>query len=88
MTHEETLTIQNETGLHARPAALLVKGAGQFQSQIQLVKGDKQADAKSLLGVMSLSVRKGDELVIRAEGDDAADAARSLRQLIENGLGE
>ncbi|OYD06901.1 HPr family phosphocarrier protein [Paludifilum halophilum] len=85
---EEKITIQNKSGLHARPAALLVKEAGNYTSNIQLVKEDKQADAKSLLGVMSLSVRKGDEIAIRAEGEDEDQAAQQLRDLIESGLGE
>ncbi|MDA8351625.1 MAG: HPr family phosphocarrier protein [Firmicutes bacterium] len=86
--YEETLTISNETGLHARPAALLVKEAGKFECSIKLVKEGKEVDAKSLLGVMSLSVRQGEEITLRAEGDDAEQAVKTLRQLIESGLGE
>jgi phosphocarrier protein HPr len=83
---ETTIVIQNESGLHARPAALLVQEAGKYESQVQLVKAGKQVDAKSLLGVMSLSVRKGDEITIRAEGNDAEAAVNGLRSLIESGL--
>ncbi|SDW76371.1 phosphocarrier protein [Marininema mesophilum] len=88
MNYEEKVTIQNETGLHARPAAQLVKEAGSFQSTIQLIKGTQEADAKSLLGVMSLSVGKGDELIIRADGEDATEAVQALQQLITTQLSD
>ncbi|MDR6225758.1 HPr family phosphocarrier protein [Desmospora profundinema] len=83
---EQTLTIPNQTGLHARPAALLVKEAGRYASQVYIAKGDKQADAKSLLGVMSLSIRGGEEIAIRAEGDDEKEAVQALAQWIANEL--
>ncbi|SFS31000.1 HPr family phosphocarrier protein [Marininema halotolerans] len=83
MNYEETVTIPNETGLHARPASQVVKTAGAYQSKIRLIKGSQEADAKSLLGVMSLSAGRGDELIIRAEGDDATEAVKALCQLIE-----
>ncbi|PTM56517.1 HPr family phosphocarrier protein [Desmospora activa] len=83
---EQQLTITNQTGLHARPAAQLVKEAGQFSSQIYLVKDGKQADAKSLLGVMSLAIRGGEEITIRAEGEDEKEAVQALTQWIENEL--
>lgn len=84
---EKTLTIQHPSGLHARPASLLVQEAGKFESKITLVKAGKEVDAKSLLGVMSLAVKKGDEITIRAEGADAEQAVSALVERLEN-LGE
>ncbi|SMO77829.1 phosphocarrier protein [Melghirimyces algeriensis] len=86
--YQENVIIQNESGLHARPAALLVKEAGNFSSEIQLVKNGKEANAKSLLGLMSLSIQKGDEITLKAEGEDAEKAVTTLRQLIESGFNE
>jgi phosphocarrier protein HPr len=66
---------------------LLVQEAGKFESKITLVKAGKEVDAKSLLGVMSLAVKKGDEITIRAEGADAEQAVSALVERLEN-LGE
>jgi phosphocarrier protein HPr len=84
---EKTLTIQHPSGLHARPASLLVQEASKFQSKITLVKAGKEVDAKSLLGVMSLAVKQGDEITVRAEGADAEQAVSALVERLEN-LGE
>ncbi|MBN2910353.1 HPr family phosphocarrier protein [Polycladomyces sp. WAk] len=84
---EKTLTIQHPSGLHARPASLLVQEASKFESKITLVKAEKEVDAKSLLGVMSLAVKQGDEITIRAEGADAEQAVSALVDRLEN-LGE
>jgi phosphocarrier protein len=80
---QKKVTITNPSGLHARPAALLVKEAGKFSSKIQLVKDEKEVDAKSLLGVMSLAAKQNDEIVIKAEGEDAEEAVNQLAQFIE-----
>ncbi|MDN4594277.1 HPr family phosphocarrier protein [Polycladomyces subterraneus] len=84
---EKKLTIQHPSGLHARPASLLVQEASKFESKITLVKAGKEVDAKSLLGVMSLAVKQGDEITIRAEGADAEQAVSALVERLEN-LGE
>ncbi|BCU83044.1 phosphocarrier protein HPr [Polycladomyces abyssicola] len=81
---EKTLTIQHPSGLHARPASLLVQEASKFQSKITLVKAGKEVDAKSLLGVMSLAVKQGDEITVRAEGADAEQAVSALVERLEN----
>ena len=62
--------INDELGIHARPAGLLVKEAKQFNSTITLECGGKKAAAKGLMGVMGLAVKKGNEVTITAEGDD------------------
>ena len=80
---QKKVTISNPSGLHARPAALLVKEAGKFTSKVQLVKEEKEVDAKSLLGVMSLAAKQNDEIIVQAEGEDAEEAVNHLAQFIE-----
>lgn len=81
MVEKET-TVGPEAGLHARPAARFVKTAKGFSSEITVIKGDKEANAKSSLKVMTLAAKKGDGITIRAEGDDAQEAVDSLVELI------
>ncbi len=81
MAERET-TVGPEEGLHARPAAQFVKTAKQFSSDIVVIKKDKEANAKSPLKIMTLRAKKGDTIVIRAEGDDAQEAVDALAELI------
>ncbi|SEM92895.1 HPr family phosphocarrier protein [Lihuaxuella thermophila] len=81
---EKTVTIKNPSGLHARPASLLVKEAGSFKSTIKIIKNEKVVDAKSLLGVMSLAAKQNDTLTVRAEGEDAEAAVEKLASFLEN----
>jgi len=71
---ERTLTITSEHGLHARPAALFTQAAAAAGIPVRIAKGDRSVDATSILGVISLGVDHGDEVVITAtgEGDEAA----------------
>lgn len=80
---EKTITINNPSGLHARPAALLVKEASNFRSAIKLVKNGKEVDAKSLLGVMSLAAKQNDQITVRAEGEDAEAAVNHIAAFLE-----
>ncbi|MBH8598461.1 HPr family phosphocarrier protein [Thermoactinomyces sp. CICC 10523] len=80
---EKTITINNQSGLHARPAALLVKEASNFKSAIKLVKNGKEVDAKSLLGVMSLAAKQNDQITVRAEGEDAEAAVNHIAAFLE-----
>ena len=81
---ERKVTVQNKTGLHARPAALFVQKASQFTSDINIVKGDKEISAKSIMGVMSLAVGPGVEIIIKASGDDAQAAVDVLVELVQS----
>lgn len=85
---ENTVVITNKVGLHARPATLFVQEAARFQAQIQVRHGEKNANAKSILGVLKLSASQGTELFIRAEGDDAAEAVQALVALVERKFDE
>ncbi len=78
----KTVTIINETGLHARPASVFVQRASKFQSDIRLVKNEREANAKSIISVLSLTARKGASLLIAAEGPDEVDAVETLAKLL------
>lgn len=80
---EQTLEITNKIGLHARPAALLVKTAAAFKSDITLVKGDKSVSAKSMLAVMGAGIKAGDTITVRASGEDEEQALTAVTALIE-----
>lgn len=85
------LVIRNPSGLHARPAALFVRTAGQFGSKVTVANpaaGKGPVDAKSILSVLTLGVSSGTEIEVAAEGGDAEAALAAIREAVENGLGE
>lgn len=84
----EKVQITNPTGLHARPAALFVKAASKFTSNIWLTKDSKKVNAKSIMGLMSLAASKDALITIEAEGEDAEVAVKELVDLVVTGLGE
>jgi len=69
-----------ETGIHARPATILVQTASKFSSDINLVYNEKSVNLKSIMGVMSLGVGQGADVTITAEGDDEADAMKAIEE--------
>ena len=75
---------KNTIGLHARPAALFVKKAAEFESKIKVVKEDKEADAKSIISIMALGAVKGAEIVISANGEDSDSAVDALVELLDS----
>ncbi|WP_026882274.1 HPr family phosphocarrier protein [Clostridium akagii] len=77
-------TVKSATGLHARPATLLVKKASSFKSDISIENKGKKANIKSLIGVLSLGVTKGSVVKVIASGDDEALAAEEIVKLIES----
>ncbi|MCX7749228.1 MAG: HPr family phosphocarrier protein [Clostridia bacterium] len=85
---EETVEISNPSGLHARPAAMFVQAAGKYTSNIWIIKDERKVNAKSIMGLMSLAVSKGSEIIIGAEGEDEQTAVNDLIDLIESGFGE
>ncbi|PMQ00825.1 MAG: phosphocarrier protein HPr [Dictyoglomus sp. NZ13-RE01] len=82
------LTLKNKTGLHARPAAIFVQTASKFKSRITIKANGKEADAKSILKVLTLGANKGTKIIIEVEGEDEEEALKTLSELIESGLGE
>ena len=88
--YSKTTTIVNKTGLHARPASEFVKAATQFDSKVSIrrVGAEDEANAKSIVFVLSLGLSKGTEVEVIARGDDEQAAVDSLVALIESGFGE
>jgi phosphocarrier protein len=79
---EREVEIVNRLGLHARAAAKLVRKAGQYRAQVDLVKDDEIVDAKSILGLMGLAAAQGTRITIRCEGEDETDAMAGVSALI------
>ncbi|NLM76254.1 MAG: HPr family phosphocarrier protein [Clostridiaceae bacterium] len=82
------VTLNNSTGLHARPATLVVKEASKFKSKITIKKGEKSSDSKRIMEVLALDAQKGDTLEIIADGPDETEALKALKELIENNFNE
>ena len=78
--------IKDEIGIHARPAGLLVKAAGKFQSKIMLIKGDKSAEATKLFGIMGMGVKQGDEVTVTADGADEDTAISAMETFFKANL--
>jgi phosphotransferase system HPr (HPr) family protein len=85
---EITLTVKHEAGLHARPASLFVQTAKRFQSDVKVKHGEREANAKSILNVLTLGAVQGAVVTIRAEGEDAQEALDALEELITSNFGE
>ena len=85
---EATTTIENKTGIHARPASQFVQKASSFKSKIQIKAKGKTVDAKSILMIMSMGLVKGTEITIAADGPDEADAVAALKQMVDDKFGE
>ena len=83
-----TLAVEHEVGLHARPASLFVQTAKQFESDITVIHGEREANGKSILTVLTLGAHKGAEITIHAQGEDADQALAALQALIEDNFGE
>lgn len=87
MTSRE-ITIKNSVGLHARPATFFIQKANTFKSSIWVESGDKRANAKSLLGVLSLAIVSGTTVTLIADGPDENEALDGLTALIDSGFSE
>ena len=81
-------TIRNKLGLHARAAAKIVQTSSQFQSRILIIKNGREADAKSMLDIMTLSCPQGTRIEVCAEGDDSLEALAALAVLFDDKFGE
>lgn len=81
---EKTIIINNETGLHARPAASLVQFVKNFPGSVEIVKDGKVANAKSIFNVMSLGISKGTEITLRVNGEDEEVYLNKLYDFIDN----
>jgi len=80
--------ILNKLGIHARPAAEIVKAAGKFKSSITIIRDDLEVNAKSIMGVMMLAAEFGATVTLRATGDDAEAALDAIAAVIAAKFGE
>lgn len=85
---EQTTTIKNKTGIHARPASVFVQTAAKFKSKVQIAAKGKKVDAKSILMIMSMGLSNGTEITISADGADEAEAVKTLVDLVDSKFGE
>jgi phosphocarrier protein HPr len=85
---ETTLTVHHEVGLHARPAAMFVRTAKEFHSAIKVTHGEREANAKSILSVLTLGAEQGAVITLCAEGEDADQALEALTALVNDNFGE
>jgi phosphocarrier protein HPr len=85
---ERDVRIVNKLGIHARPAAEIVKAAAKFKSSITIIRDDLEVNAKSIMGVMMLAAEFGATITLRATGDDAEAALDALSAVIANKFGE
>jgi phosphocarrier protein len=81
-------TILNQYGIHARPAALFVKAASRYDSDIYVEKDGNRVSGKSIMGLMTLEASKGSRITVSAEGVDAEEAIKELQGLIESKFDE
>ena len=87
-TVERKLEIQNKLGLHARPAALFVKTAARYASNITVEKDGVEVSGKSIMGLLTIEGHQGSVLKVTAEGQDAGDAVEALSELFESKFNE
>lgn len=88
MCVKKDVLVQNQVGLHARPATFFIQKANEFKSSIWVEKDERRVNAKSLLGVLSLGIVGGTSINIIADGSDEQEAVDSLVALVESGFAE
>ncbi|MBE7029823.1 MAG: HPr family phosphocarrier protein [Ruminococcaceae bacterium] len=82
------VTVQNQVGLHARPATFFIQKANEFKSSIWVSKDERKVNAKSLLGVLSLGITRGTSITIMADGADQEEAVEKLVELVSSNFAE
>jgi phosphocarrier protein HPr len=88
MMCEREVRIENRNGLHARPAAEIVKAASKFRSEVTIRRDDLEVNGKSIMGVMMLAAEYGTTIFLRADGDDAEQAVEAIAALVASRFGE
>ncbi|MBI2432847.1 MAG: HPr family phosphocarrier protein [Candidatus Hydrogenedentes bacterium] len=84
----ETISVVNKLGIHARPAAALVQTVLPFQSDVYISFNGNRVNAKSIMGLLTLAATYGSRLTITCKGDDAEDALKAVKALFASGFGE
>jgi phosphocarrier protein len=88
LMQQQTITIINKLGLHARAAAKLVTTASKFSSDIKITHNGQAVNGKSIMGIMMLAAAKGSEINVTVNGEDETEALAAICQLVENRFGE
>lgn len=83
---KKSVTLTNPEGLHARPAALFVKEANKFESNLEIVSESRKVNGKSIIGIMSLGAFHGEEITLAASGPDEEEMVNSLADLLQKGF--
>ena len=86
--YSKDVMVQNQVGLHARPATFFMQKANEFRSSIWIEKEERRVNAKSLLGILSLGIIGGTQIKIIADGADEQAAVNALVELVESGFSE
>ncbi len=86
--YSKEVVIKNQVGLHARPATYFIQKANEFKDEIKVTKDDREVNAKSLLGVLSLGITRGSSIKLTAYGETEKDAVEALVALIESNFEE
>ena len=86
--YSKDVMVQNQVGLHARPATFFIQKANEFRSSIWIEKEERRVNAKSLLGILSLGIIGGTQIKIIADGGDEQAAVNALVELVESGFSE
>jgi phosphocarrier protein HPr len=82
------IEVKNKLGIHARAAALLVQTANRFSAQISISKDGQTADARSIMGVLTLAATQGSKIQVEAVGDDAEQAIKAIEKLVDKRFNE
>lgn len=80
---KQEVKITNKLGLHARPAALVAKAAGDFKSEIKFNKNGVEVNAKSIMGIMMLAAEYGSKITVIIEGDDEQQALKTIKEILK-----
>lgn len=86
--YSKDVMVQNQVGLHARPATFFIQKANEFRSSIWIEKEERRVNAKSLLGILSLGIIGGTQIKIIADGSDEQVAVNALVDLVESGFSD
>ena len=81
---KKKMAVKNKQGLHARPAALFVQVANKFDSRITVRRGKEEVNGKSIMGILMLGAEKGSQIIIEADGKDAAEALAELEKIVSS----
>ena len=84
----KAVVVKNQVGLHARPATFFIQKSNEFTSSVWIEKDERRVNAKSLLGVLSLGITKGTEIIVIADGADEKEAVDALEALVESNFSE